>query len=493
MSGSGAAKGEKDEKIEAGMTTPKAQFSEWFSEVLAKTELADLRYNTKGFLVHRPWSVLCMKEMYRLYEAELERRCHLPVWFPAVIPESNFKKEAEHIEGFAPELFWITHAGEDKLPERLALRPTSETAMYTMYSLWIRSWRDLPLKLYQSCQVWRCDTKATRPFIRGREFWWIEAHDVFETEAEARKQVAEDMETTENVMHQEFGIPFIFFRRPEWDKFPGAVHTYAADSLMPDGKALQQPSTHLLGQNFSKSFDITFKDREGGDRHAWQTCYGPAIWRMMSSIVALHGDDKGLKFPFRIAPMQVVIVPIKGVEKEAYKLQKQLMAAGLRVTVDASDSTPGWKFNQWEMKGVPIRVELGPKELKEGAVTIARRDTGEKMKVKETELAKKIPEIGAAITKGLIKAADDWFYKGNVRDAKDMKELESQLKKGGFSRVAFCSDMRDGEGCADRIKDELHAEVRGVRADKEERPASGSKCIACGKKAGVVVYVARPY
>ena len=261
MSGSGAAKGEKDEKIEAGMTTPKAQFSEWFSEVLAKTELADLRYNTKGFLVHRPWSVLCMKEIYRLYEAELERRCHLPVWFPAVIPESNFKKEAEHIEGFAPELFWITHAGEDKLPERLALRPTSETAMYTMYSLWIRSWRDLPLKLYQSCQVWRCDTKATRPFIRGREFWWIEAHDVFETEAEARKQVAEDMETTENVMHQEFGIPFIFFRRPEWDKFPGAVHTYSADSLMPDGKALQQPSTHLLGQNFSKSFDITFKDR----------------------------------------------------------------------------------------------------------------------------------------------------------------------------------------------------------------------------------------
>jgi prolyl-tRNA synthetase len=481
------------EKVEVGMTTPKSNFSEWFSEVLAKSELSDLRYNTKGFLVHRPWSVLCMKEMYRLYEQELERRGHLPVWFPAVIPESNFKREAKHVEGFAPELFWITHAGEDKLQERLALRPTSETAMYTMYSLWIRSWRDLPLKLYQSCQVWRCDTKATRPFIRGREFWWIEAHDAFATEKEARQQVIEDMETTEKVMHQEFGIPFIFFRRPEWDKFPGAVHTYAADTLMPDGKALQQPSTHMLGQNFSKSFGITFKDESGKDIHAWQTCYGPAIWRMMSSIVALHGDDKGLRFPFKIAPMQVVIIPIKGVEKEAVKLQKHLMDAGLRVAVDSSDSTPGWKFNQWEMKGVPVRLELGPKELKEGMVTLARRDTGEKMKVKESELARKIPEIGASITRNLVKAADDWFFKGNVRDARDMKSLAAELKKGGFVRIPFCTDAKEGDACAGKVRDDTHADIRGVRADMEEKPTAGAKCIACGKKAGAVVYAARQY
>ncbi len=490
-----AGKVEKnEEKIEAGMTTPKSDFSEWFSEVIAKTELADLRYNTKGFLVHRPWSVLCMKEMYRLYEAELERKGHLPVWFPAVIPESNFKKEAEHVKGFAPEVFWISETGGgSKLPERLALRPTSETAMYTMYSIWIRSWRDLPMKLYQSCQIWRYETKATRPFIRGREFWWIEAHDAFATEKEARTQVMEDMETTENVMHREFCIPFIFFRRPAWGAFPGAVHTYAADTLMPDGKALQQPSTHLLGQNFSKPFNIRFKDESGRDRHAWQTCYGPCIWRMISSVIALHGDDKGLKFPFKIAPVQVVIIPINGTEKEAENLRKHLAAESLRVMVDASGNTPGWKFNQWEMKGVPIRIELGPKELKDGMITIARRDTGEKIKVSAKDACCKINDAGTSITKNLMKQADDWFFKGHIYEAKGMDELAAKLKKGGFVRINFCSDTHKGEACADRIKEELHADIRGARADKEEKPAAGAKCIVCGKKAGVVVYVARQY
>ncbi len=487
-----AGKTAKEEKVEAGMTTPKSRFSEWFSEVLAKAELADLRYNVKGFLVHRPWSVLCMKEMYRLYEAELERKCHLPVWFPAVIPQSNFKKEAEHVKGFAPDVFWISETGGgSRLPERLALRPTSETAMYTMYSIWLRSWRDLPMKLYQSCQVWRYETKATRPFIRGREFWWIEAHDVFATEKEAVTQVLEDMDTTEKVMHQEFGIPFMFFRRPAWDTFPGAVHTYAADTLMPDGRALQQPSTHLLGQNFSKPFNITFKGKSGRDRHAWQTCHGPCIWRMVSSIVAIHGDDKGLRFPFNIAPMQAVIIPIGGAKKEAESLRNHLAAEGLRAMVDASDSTPGWKFNQWEMKGVPIRIELGPKELKEGVVTLARRDMGEKKRVPMKDVCSKILDAGASITKNLIKQADDWFFKDHMHEARDMKELEAGLKKGGFVRAPFCSDARDGEACAGRIQEELHASVRGVRADKDEKAAG--KCIACGKKAGAVVYVARQY
>ena len=479
-----------DEKVETGMTTPKMDFSEWFSEVLAKAELADLRYNTKGFLVHRPWSVLCMKEMYRLYEAELESKGHLPVWFPAVIPESNFKKEAEHVKGFAPDVFWISETGDGtKLPERLALRPTSETAMYTMYSIWLRSWRDLPMKLYQSCQVWRYETKATRPFIRGREFWWIEAHDVFATQKEAEAQVIEDMETTENVMHQEFGIPFIFFRRPEWDKFPGAVHTYAADTLMPDGKALQQPSTHLLGQNFSKPFDIKFKDDKGADRFAWQTCYGPCIWRMVSSIVALHGDDKGLRFPFNIAPVQVVIIPIKGVEKEAQKLKAELSASGLRVMVDTTDNTPGWKFNQWEMKGVPVRIDVGPRELKDGMVTLARRDTGEKIMANMSDVCGAVESMGVSITRNLVKQADEWFYKSHVHDANDMGGLEDCLRKGGFVRVPFCTDGRAGEGCAGRIKEQLHADVRGVRADKEEKAVG--KCVSCGKKASVLVYVAR--
>lgn len=377
---------DEGKREDIGMKHKKKDFSKWFSEILSKAELADIRYNVKGFLVHKPWSVITMKNMYRFYEDELERTGHEPAWFPALIPESNFKMEAEHVEGFAPELFWITHSGDEKLTERMALRPTSETAMYVMYAKWIRSWRDLPLKIYQSCQVWRCDTKATRPFIRGREFHWIECHDVFATLKEAEEQVKEDMDTTEKVMHQIYGIPFISIQRPEWDKFPGAVHTYVADTLMPDGKVLQQPSTHLLGQNFSKGFGIKFKDKDEKEKHPWQTCYGPAIWRMFASVVALHGDDTGLRFPYEIAPVQVMIVPITGMGKEkeikkrCEEIQERLSKEGIRARIDFSDNTPGWKFNQWELKGVPIRIEIGPKELKERKLTLVRRDASSRQK-----------------------------------------------------------------------------------------------------------------
>ena len=370
-----------------GITTPKSRFSEWFSEVIAKTGMADLRYNVKGFIVFREWSVLAMEAMYDILEREMQRNCHKPVWFPAVIPESNFRKEAEHVEGFAPEVFWITETGSgEKLTERLAMRPTSETAMYTMYSKWIRSWRDLPLKLYQRCQVWRYETKSTRPFIRSREFYWIEGHNVFATLKDAEEQVKEDIMITEKVMHQEFGVPFIFMKRPEWDKFAGAVYTFAADSLMPDGKIIQQPSTHLLGQNFAKSFDIMFTDRSGKKKYAWQTCYGPAVSRIIASVIALHGDDRGLRFPFSIAPLQVIIIPInprgeKKVSEFCADVKEMLFDAGLRVDIDDSDYTPGWKFNQWEMKGVPIRLEIGPREAEAGKATLVRRDTGDKKSV----------------------------------------------------------------------------------------------------------------
>ncbi len=479
-----------------GMKHKKSDFSEWFSEILMKAELADLRYNVKGFLVHRPWSVLAMKNMYRYYEEEFERNGHDPAWFPALIPESNFKLEAEHVEGFAPELFWVTHSGDDKLTERMALRPTSETAMYTMYAKWIRSWRDLPLKIYQSCQVWRCDTKATRPFIRGREFHWMEGHDVFATMEEANEQVQEDMRMTENVMHNVYGIPFISIQRPEWDKFPGAVHTYVADSMMPDGKILQQPSTHLLGQNFAKGFGIKFKDKDEIEKYPWQTCYGPAIWRMFGSVIALHGDDKGLRFPYEIAPAQVVIIPITGlgddarVVKKCKEIKQTLTSANIRTRIDLSDNTPGWKFNQWELKGVPVRIEVGPRELREKTVTLARRDTGTKRTVKESELTNIIPRIGKDMSSNLRKAADDFFQK-NIRQARDIKELGLQLDKGGFVKVDFCTIDVEGIPCAEAIKNKLHAEVRGIRFDKIEKPKG--RCVICGKTAKCVAYVGRAY
>jgi len=478
----------------AGLKHPKSDFSKWFNEVIAKAELADLRYNAKGFLVHRPWSVTAMKAMYTLYEMELEKKGHLPVWFPAVIPEENFRKEGEHVKGFVPEVFWVTeHGAGERLTERLALRPTSETAMYRMYSLWIRSWRDLPLKLYQPCQVWRYETKSTRPFIRGREFHWIEAHDAFETRKEAENQVREDMEMTENVMQRQFGIPFIFFRRPVWDKFAGAEDTFAADTIMPDGKILQQPSTHLLGQNFSKPFRIKFKDKGGKEKTVWQTCYGPCIWRILASVIAQHGDDKGLIFPFSIAPVQVVITPIgnsDSVKRKCGEIHSRLCRSCIRALVDDSDKTPGWKFNQWEMKGVPLRLEVGPKEVQSGKYTLARRDTGKKQLVPESKLVDTCKTSGEEITWSLIKSADA-FFKKNIREAKDISSLSYALKKGGLVKMDFCSIDRKGEPCADIIKDKLHADVRGIRADKKEKPKG--KCAVCGKKAGCVVYVGKEY
>lgn len=490
------AREEEGKEGKIGIKHKKKNFSKWFSEVIAKTELADLRYNVKGFLVHMPWSVLTMKNMYRFYEDELERKGHQPAWFPALIPESNFKMEAEHVEGFAPELFWITHSGDEKLTEKMALRPTSETAMYVMYAKWIRSWRDLPLKIYQSCQVWRCDTKATRPFIRGREFHWIEGHDVFATLKEADAQVREDMDTTEKVMHQIYGIPFLQLQRPEWDKFPGAVHTYVADTLMPDGKILQQPSTHLLGQNFSKGFRIKFKDKDENEKYPWQTCYGPAIWRMLASIIAMHGDDKGLRFPYEIAPVQVIIIPITGlgeekrVAKKCKEITEKLDKGKIRTRIDLSENTPGWKFNQWEMKGVPIRIEIGPKELKTRSVTLVRRDTGRKQKVLEKNLLKTVERAGKDMSKKLRTEAEG-FLRKNIREARDLKELGEQLKKGGFVKIDFCSIDIEGLPCAEKIKDRFHAQIRGKRFDQAEKPKG--KCIICGKPATCVVYVGREY
>jgi prolyl-tRNA synthetase len=484
----------KEESV--GMTSPRSRFSEWFSEVISKAELADIRHNVKGFLVHRPWSVLLMENMYAFYEGEMKRTGHMPVWFPALIPESNFKKEAEHVEGFIPEVFWVTHSGDRKLEERLAMRPTSETAMYSMYSIWVRSWRDLPLKLYQKCQVWRYETKATRPFIRGREFYWIEAHDVFATLGEAEKQVREDMTITESVMHRVFGIPFIFIKRPDWDKFPGAVYTFAADSLMPDGRIIQQPSTHLLGQNFSRPFGISFVDRDNREKYGWQTCHGPAIWRMVASVISLHGDDKGLRFPFEIAPLQVIIVPIghhenKPVLRYCGNVRKSLLESGLTAEVDSRDYTPGWKFNHWEMKGVPIRLEIGPREMSARKVTLVRRDTGGKKKVPVKDIAASVQKQGKLLSLSLRREADAYFRK-NIREARSMEELRRALARGGFVRIGFCSTGIEGLPCAEKIKESLKADVRGERADRKE-PARGRKCVVCGRPAKHVVYVGKQY
>ncbi len=297
--------------------------------------------------------------------------------------------------GFTPEVFWVTHGGTKKLEEPLALRPTSETAFYQMFGIWIRSYKDLPFKTYQRANIFRHETKATRPFLRSREFHWIESHCAHETEEDAFNQVKEDMKTTKEVLHDIFGIPFIFFERPSWDKFPGASRTFAADALNPDGKVIQQPSTHMISQKFSKAFNIKFKDKNEKEKYAYLTCYGPAVSRIFASVIITHGDDKGLKFPWEIAPIQVMIIPISDDTQVTKKTQalKDKIQKFASVEIDNSEKRPGEKFNYWEMKGVPIRIDLGLKDIKQNKITIFRRDLNKKKLFQKRDLIKIIEKI----------------------------------------------------------------------------------------------------
>ena len=485
----------KNEKVsQEGITVKKEEnFSEWFSQIIQKCELADIRYKVKGFLVFQPWSVLPMEKMYDFMEKKLQEKGHKPYWFPTVIPEGNFKKESNHIDGFTPEVFWITQGGKKKLDERLALRPTSETAFYQMFGIWIRSYNDLPFKSYQRANVFRHETKATRPFLRTREIHWIETHCAHATEEDAFKQVLEDMQTTKEILHDVFGIPFIFFERPSWDKFPGAHRTFAADALNPDGRVIQQPSTHMISQKFSKAFDVMFKDFDGKEKLAWITCYGPAISRIFASVVIVHGDDKGLKFPWDIAPVQVVIIPIDFKDKQLLKKAEDLknkIKEFASVEIDYTDKRPGEKFNHWEMKGVPIRIDLGLKDLKSKNITIFRRDLDNKKVVPEKDAIKTIKEISRDFTKNLIKKADKVF-EGRIKDAKNIKEVKASIKEGAIVRCGICSVEKDGVPCAEKVEKEVGAEVRGIKLDEELKPSG--RCTFCGKPAKHIVYIAKSY
>jgi prolyl-tRNA synthetase len=472
-------------------------FPDWFGEICKVAELADIRYGVKGFTPFPPWSLMSMNLMFNVLEDVLQRKGHLPMLFPTVIPESNLTKEADHVEGFTPQVFWIENTGDgEKLEERLALRPTSETAIYPMYSLWVRSWRDLPLKRYQRCSVFRSEIKSTRPFLRGREFLWIESHNVFATHEEAKAQVMEDLETTKEAVTDNFGLPVMVFRRTQWDKFPGGLNTYAADTLMPDGKVIQLPSTHDLGDNFAKAFDVKYLNEANETIYAYQTCYGPAVSRIYGALISIHGDNKGLRLPFGIAPYQVVIIPIfKGkdsdhVMKYCQDIEKKLKKAGFRVYLDSTDATPGWKYNFWEMKGVPIRLEAGPRDIKQNKVVLFRRDSMKRETVDLKSLTKRIAGLGKEIDKNLLSIAESKF-EGLVVDADTMSAVADALENGKIARVPFCTTEMEGLACAEEVKDRTGGEIRGTRIDVDEKPEG--VCAVCGKVATEIVYVARSY
>ncbi|MFA4907511.1 MAG: proline--tRNA ligase [archaeon] len=489
------AKPEEAKRVTFGIDK-NADFNEWYNSIVRKAELCDLRYNVKGFVVFQYWSVAAMKQMYNILEAILERKRHKPYWFPALIPEKNFNLEKEHVAGFAPEVFWVTeHGAGEKLEEKLALRPTSETAIYQMFSIWLRSYKDLPFKTYNRCQVWRYESKATRPFLRSREFHWIECHDAFANEEDARQQVREDMQITKEFLLDELGLPFIFFERPQWDKFAGAVNTYAADQFLPNGRLLQQPSTHYLGTNFSKPFNVKYLDANGKEQYCHLTCYGPAISRIFAGIVIAHGDSKGLRFPFNIAPLQAIIVPIlfgkndEAVLKYAESVRESL-AGKFRVDIDLGEGKPGEKFYFWEMKGVPCHIEVGPKEAEEKTLTVVWRDNGKKEKVKLGEINRFLEEGGKALSQRLKVQALESF-KGMIGEAKSLEEAKNLIEGGKVVKVNFCAIDKSGEKCAEAIEKGFGAKVRGKRMDIEEKPAGN--CIVCGAKAETVVYIGREY
>jgi prolyl-tRNA synthetase len=490
------AKKKKEAPI-TGITVSKEEdFSAWYTELINKAELADIRYNIKGFVVYREWATLTIREMYKKTENLLEKKGHLPLTMPSLIPESNFLLEAQHVKGFSPEVFWVTEAGSSgKLSERLALRPTSETALYKMYSLWIRSYKDLPFKRYLSCQVWRYEGKMTRPFFRAREFHWIESHNVFATMEEAMDQVKEDMETTYQILQDECCIPIIFFQRPEWDKFAGAIHTYAADALMGSGKVLQLPSTHLLGQNFAKPFDVKFVDVDGEEKYGYQTCYGPAQSRNYGAMIAYLGDDKGLVLPFDLAPIQIVIIPIIYKGKEKIVLDKaneifRLFEDKYFVKIDDSEESVGSKFYYWELKGVPIRIEIGPKDIDKKQVVIVRRYDGKSFNIMEENLEKKINEIAQNYTKE-VKEQSLIDFESQVECVYEKDAAVEAINNGKIVCCGFCSIDMDGYRCAEVVEKEIGGEIRGKRVDEEKHEFA--TCLICGKPSTCTVYIAKSY
>ncbi len=473
-------------------------FSEWYTELVSEAgaNLADIRYGIQGAIVETPWAVKIMRAYEAMLEKEVEADGHEPMLFPTIVPEAYIKKEKEHVKGFAPELYWVTEGGGKKLDEKMYLRPTGESQIFPMYSIWIRSWNQLPFKRYQSrISVFRFES-TTRPFLRGREFNFFECHDVFATHEEALKQIERDMIYTENVAHKKLGLPFMFVRRPQWDKFAGGVDTYGAETIV-DGKVNTIASTHDFGQNFAKAYDIIFTDQHEKKQFGWQTTLGPGLIRIMAGLIGIHGDNYGLVLPFEIAPVQIVIIPIifekksADVDKKCKQLEKELKEQGYRVKYDDSDNTAGWKYNEWEMKGVPIRIEVGPREVKENKLTLVRRDVKQKEIISEKDLDKKIEEHADALLKNITKKAETEL-KNSINEAKTFADAKKILEtKRGIVRAPWCSIDFDGQKCADKLQEEASAKVRGTLFGKEEK-ASG-KCIMCGKPAKHVVYIAKSY
>ncbi len=459
-------------------------FPQWYTDVVLKTKLVDYG-PVKGTMVIRPYGYAVWENIQKEMNARFHKRGVENAYFPLLIPMSYFTKEAEHVEGFAPEVAVVTHAGGEELAEPLAIRPTSETIIGTMMSKWVQSYRDLPLKINQWCNVMRWE-KTTRPFLRTSEFLWQEGHTAHASEDEAKEETMAMLEIYKEFAENCLAIPVLTGRKTEKERFAGAVATYTMEAMMHDGKSLQAGTSHYLGQNFSTAFDIKYLGNEGVLQTAYTTSWGVST-RLIGAIIMTHGDERGLVFPPVVAPIQCVIVPIAarkpGVVEACEALKAELEGAGIRVTLDNSDNSPGWKFNEWEMKGVPVRIELGPRDIEAGKMLCARRDTLEKVEMPLENAVNGVKELLSSVQKGLLEKARK-HRDERIVYADDMAGILAGVEAGNFVKAGWCGCRE----CEDKVKEQTAATAR-VFAEGE----SAETCAVCGKKAKHVIIFARAY
>ena len=462
-------------------------FAQWYTDIVLKTELADYSA-TKGCIVIRPYGYEIWERIQEYTDKKFKETGVKNTSFPILIPESLLQKEKDHVEGFAPEVAWVTNAGGQDLEERLCVRPTSETIISTMYSKWLTSWRELPYLYNQWCNVLRWE-KETRPFLRSREFLWQEGHTIHETEKEARERTLQMHDIYADVIENLLAIPVIKGLKTETEKFAGAEETYTVETLTRDGRALQSATSHYFGQNFSVPFDIKFQNRDGKQEYAYQTSWGCST-RLIGAVIMAHGDNRGLKLPPKVAPIQAVIVPIamhkEGVIEKAQEIFESLNKK-IRVKLDDREQySTGYKFNDWEMRGVPVRIELGPKDIEKGKCVLVRRDTSEKIEVEFKDVQNKIEEILDLIQKNMYDICLERM-KEKTSIAHNMEEFKTNLQNNqGLIKTMWCGSAE----CEDKIHDETGAKSRCMPFEQENL---GNKCVYCGKEAHKMVIWARQY
>jgi len=462
-------------------------FTQWYTDVVRKAELADYT-EVKGFIAIRPYGYEIWEKIQAYTDKKFKEHGVKNVSMPVLIPESLLNKEKQHVEGFAPEVAWVTRGGEEELEERLCVRPTSETIFSTMYAKWLHSLRDLPFLYNQWCSVLRWE-KETRPFLRSREFLWQEGHTIHETMQEAKQMTLNMLNVYADVIENLLAIPVLKGQKTKKEQFAGAEVTYTVETLMHDGRALQGGTSHYFGQNFTKPFDVKFQNREGQQEYAYQTSWGIST-RLIGAVIMAHGDNRGLKLPPYVAPIQVIIIPIaqqkENVLEEAKKI-KETLTKKFRVELDSRDNyTVGYKFNDWEMKGVPVRVEMGPKEMERGEVIVTRRDTLEKMPIKIEELEEKLEKLIKDIQQSMYNACKKRMEE-KTTIAFNMEELEKNLNENqGYVKTMWCGHTE----CEDKVKEVTGAPSRCIPFEQEH---FADTCVCCGKKADTMVVWGRQY